>query len=282
MTTVAVNGLRLHVERAEHAGSGPPLLLLHGFTGSCVAWAPQVAAFGRCFDVVAVDLIGHGRSDAPSDPERYRMEPAVADLVALLDRLEIARAAVLGYSMGGRVALHLALAAPERVSALVLESASPGIDDPAERVARVRSDEALAARIERDGVEPFVDYWERIPLFASQARLPAEVWERQRAQRLAGSPVGLANSLRGMGAGAMAPVGARLGELCMPLLLVVGQLDVKYVGLGRGMVEALPSARLEIVPNAGHTVHLEQPAAFEQIVMGFLEDVGRRTGHGAG
>ena len=273
MTTVAVNGLRLHVERAEHAGSGPPLLLLHGFTGSGASWAPQLETFRHHFDVVAVDLIGHGRSDAPAGPERYRIESAVADLVALLDTLAIARAAVLGYSMGGRVALHLALAAPERLSALVLESASPGIDDPVERAARVRSDEALAVRIERDGVEAFVDEWERIPLFASQARLPAEVWERQRAQRLATSATGLANSLRGMGAGAMAPVGARLGELAMPVLLVVGELDVKYVALGHDMVAAIPNARLAVVPDAGHTVHLEQPAAFEQIVLGFLEDV---------
>ncbi|HET9014289.1 MAG TPA: 2-succinyl-6-hydroxy-2,4-cyclohexadiene-1-carboxylate synthase [Thermomicrobiaceae bacterium] len=279
MTLVEVNRLRLHVERQ---GSGPPLLLLHGFTGSGAAWAPQVAALSRRFDVVAVDLIGHGRSDAPADPARYRMEPAVADLVALLDRLEIERVAVLGYSMGGRVALHLALAAPGRLSALVLESASPGIDDAGERLARVRSDEALAARIERDGVAAFVDEWERIPLFASQARLPAEVWERQRAQRLAGSATGLANSLRGMGAGAMAPAGGRLGELALPVLLVVGELDVKYVALAREMAAAIPDARLAVVPDAGHSVHLEQPAAFAEIVLGFLEDAGRGTGRGAG
>lgn len=274
MGLIAVNGIRLHVERG---GDGPPLLLLHGFTGSAATWEPLLPALQARFHTVAPDLIGHGRSDAPADPARYAMDRCVADLVALLDALDIARAAVLGYSMGGRTALHLALAAPERVSALVLEGASPGIADPAERAARVASDAALADRIEREGLHAFVDAWERLPLFASQQRLPEETRARLRAQRLSHTPRGLANSLRGMGAGAMPPVHDRLSEIAVPVLLIAGELDGKYVEISRAMAGTLPQARITIIPDAGHAPHLEQPEAFTQAVLRFLVEQTERS-----
>ena len=258
---------------AVSRGDGPALLLLHGFTGSGASWDHHVDVLASRFRTVTVDLIGHGRSAAPDDPERYRMDRCVVDLAAVLDRLGIGRAAGLGYSMGGRVALHLALAAPERVAALVLESASPGIADPAERAARVRADEELAAFIEREGIEAFVDRWERQPLFASQHRLPAATRQALRASRLANRPRGLANSLRGMGTGTMEPVHARLADLRLPVLLITGALDAKYVTLSHAMAEAMPDARLVIVPDAGHTVHLEQPEAFDAAVLDFLNAV---------
>src|SRR5262249_47420901 len=147
------------------------------------------------------------------DPDRYRMERCVADLLALLDRLSVQQTAVLGYSMGGRVALHLALYAPERLWALALESTSPGIMDTAERESRRHSDAALAEAIERDGLVAFVDRWQALPLFATQARLPVAVREALRCQRLENNPQGLANSLRGLGAGMQEPVLQRLGQV---------------------------------------------------------------------
>ena len=268
MTRIAVNGIALNVEQW---GQGRPLLALHGFTGSVSTWAPFARAWPG-WRVVAVDLIGHGASDAPSDPARYRMERAVEDIVSLLEMLELGRAAVLGYSLGGRVALHLALLAPERVDALVLESAAPGIDDPAEREARVRSDEELARFIERDGVAAFVDRWESMPLFATQRRLPREVQARQREQRLANRPAGLANSLRGMGAGAQEPLQGRLGEVTAPTLLIAGALDEKYRRLTETMASAIPRARAAVVADAGHTVHLERPDDFARAVRTFLDE----------
>lgn len=271
MPAIAVNRIRLNVERA---GEGPPLVLLHGFTGSAATWVLHLDAFASHFSVVAVDLPGHGASDTLLDPARYGMEQCVADLLALFDRLEIARAALLGYSMGGRVALNLAIAAPERIRALVLESASPGIADPDERLARCRSDAALADMIEREGIEAFVDYWERLPLFASQAALPATIRDRQRAQRLANNTCGLANSLRSIGTGMMAPLHDRLGKIPFPVLLIAGELDEKFCRLGRDMAGAIPSARLVVVPEAGHVVHLEQPELFHRHVLEFLESEG--------
>ncbi|GJG87456.1 putative 2-succinyl-6-hydroxy-2,4-cyclohexadiene-1-carboxylate synthase [Gemmatimonadetes bacterium T265] len=270
-------GLRLHVDRAAgRPGGAPPVLLLHGFTGSGETWRPLRDALGGAYPTLAVDLPGHGRSGAPADPARYALDRTADDLARVLDACAIDRAAVLGYSFGGRAALRLALRRPERVAALVLESASPGIADPAERAERAAADAALADAIERDGVPAFVDRWERLPLWASQDAMPAAVRARLRGARLANDARGLANSLRGAGTGADAPVLDALGGLRMPALLVAGALDAKYVVLGRAMAGALPGARLAVVPGAGHAVHLEQPDAFAGLVRAFLDETFRR------
>jgi 2-succinyl-6-hydroxy-2,4-cyclohexadiene-1-carboxylate synthase len=266
MSRVEVNGISLNL---EVSGSGYPLLLLHGFTGDLTTWDPFLDAWSG-FRLVRVDIIGHGKSDSPADPKRYSMQHAVDDLIALLDKLGIEETAVLGYSMGGRLALHLALAAPGRLWGLVLESASPGIADPKERKARVASDNALAESIERDGLEAFVDRWQAQPLFASQANFPPDVFERQRRQRLASNPLGLANSLRGMGAGTQDYLSPRLRELTMPTLLLAGALDEGYASLAREMAPPLTQAEIQIISDAGHAAHLEQPEAFGEIVARFL------------
>ena len=272
MRRIAVNGVHLNVETA---GNGPALLLLHGFTGSASTWTPHLDAW-RGFTTIAIDLLGHGNSDCPADPRRYGFEHAVADLVGILDRLGITQAAVLGYSMGGRLALHLALYCarhlPERVSALVLESTSPGIEDASERRARARGDRSLAAAIERDGIDSFVERWQALPLFSTQERLPARARERLRRQRLANDPRGLANSLRGMSVGVQEPLLAHLGTIDAPVLLIAGVLDEKYRNLARQMASRLPRARLETVSEAGHAVHLEQPVVFARTVRSFLAD----------
>jgi len=275
MSRMPTNGMHLNVKTV---GSGAPLVLLHGFTGSTDSWASHIRAFATRFSTVAIDLLGHGRSDAPTDPRRYGIEHAASDILAVLDRLGITRTAVLGYSMGGRLALFLATVAPERISALVLESASPGIREASEREFRAAQDITLAEAIERDGIAAFVDRWERLTLFASQARLPNAMRAALRAQRLAQSATGLANSLRGMGQGAQPPLFDRLQFLPMPTLLLVGALNTAYCTLGREMSRLIPDARLVIVPDAGHAVHLEQPEAFQRTVLEFLEEM---APHGA-
>jgi 2-succinyl-6-hydroxy-2,4-cyclohexadiene-1-carboxylate synthase len=278
-------GLSLHVARA---GGGPPLVLLHGFTGSGETWAPLRPALSGRHTTLAVDLPGHGRSGAPVDAARYALDRFADDLADVLDALHVGRAAVLGYSLGGRAALKFALRHPGRIAALVLESSSPGVIDPVERAARIASDAALAHAIERDGIAAFVEQWERLPLWASQAALPESIRSRLREQRLANTPQGLANSLRGAGAGVDPPVLDRLASIGIdasgapgdhhaaleaPTLIVVGALDDKYVALGRLMEASIPRARLAVVPGAGHAVHLEQPAAFAGLVTGFLDNL---------
>ena len=266
----AGDGLLLHVERA---GDGPPLVLLHGFTGSVETWAPLRAVLGRTLTTIAVDLPGHGRSSAPGKPERYALERLADDLTRALDALACDRVALLGYSMGGRAALTFALRHPDRLAALVLESTSAGIADAARRAERLASDTALADGIERDGVRAFVDRWERLPLWKSQRTLPAAERARLRAQREANIASGLANSLRGAGAGVDDPVLDRLPEITTPVLLIVGELDPPYVAVGRDMERIFPRARLAVVSDAGHAVHLERPEAFADAVGAFLREL---------
>jgi 2-succinyl-6-hydroxy-2,4-cyclohexadiene-1-carboxylate synthase len=291
MTRVAVNGIYLNV---EISGDGPNLLLLHGFTGDTSTWEPFVEpgdtpdpAEGPTRDhhglrskppvfatyrTIRVDLIGHGRSDSPPDPKRYTMAHAVEDLQALLHHLDVERTALLGYSLGGRVALHFALEAPEMLAALILESASPGIAEPREREARRRSDAELADSILRDGLEAFVDRWGAQPLFASQSRLPEEIQARQRAQRLSQNPLGLANSLRGMGAGSQGYLLPQLDRIDIPSLFLAGALDQRYVALAPAMATEASDAEYRVIEGAGHAVHLERPAEFETVVAAFLAE----------
>ncbi len=257
-----------HIERR---GSGTPLVLLHGFTGSAATWAGQVEVFAGQHDVIAVELLGHGATDSPFDPERYTMARALADLSLLLDYLGLGAVALLGYSMGGRVALAFAATSPQRVGRLILESASPGLRSADERRARAASDAELADRLERDGLTAFVDHWENLPLFATQRRLPEALRARVRAERLAGSAVGLANSLRGLSTGRQPSYWDALPRLSMPVLLIAGMLDAKYRQIARAMQAKLPDATLELVPNVGHTVHLEAAEIFNQQVLDFLE-----------
>lgn len=253
-------------------GGGPPILLLHGFTGSVEAWGDVVleGLVGQGFRVLAVDLPGHGRSDVPDSPDRYRIEAVVEDLVEVLDARDVERADWVGYSMGGRVALGGAVLRPERVRSLVLESASPGLELEEHREARRRSDDALARRILDRGIEAFVDEWMDLPLFASQRRLPDAVLSRTRRRRLRCSPRGLANTLRGLGTGSQPSFWSDLESLPHRTLLLAGSLDAKYVEIARRMAARIPGARRRVVPDAGHTVHLEAPETWLRSVCEFL------------
>jgi 2-succinyl-6-hydroxy-2,4-cyclohexadiene-1-carboxylate synthase len=252
-------------------GVGEPLVLLHGFTGSRGSWWPVMPGLAGRYRVIAVDLLGHGSSDAPPQAGRYAMERVAEDMAALLDHAGVSQAHLVGYSMGGRLALYLALALPQRWRSLVLESSSPGLAAAEERTARAAQDEALAAFTETEGIDAFVDRWERLPLFASQQALPEAVRARQRQQRLNNRPAGLAGSLRGMGTGVQPSLWERLGELAAPVLLLAGEADEKFVAIARQMAEAIPHATLKTVPGAGHTIHLERPEAWLSLVLAWLD-----------
>ena len=238
-------------------GSGPRLVLAHGFTQTLASFAPLARHLRGRYQLVAVDLPGHGGS-AGARPASL---PQAAGLLAEVG----GAAAYLGYSMGGRVCLQLALDRPELVRALVLVGATPGIEDPAARAERRAADEALAASIERDGVAAFLDRWLAQPLFRT---LPPE--RAGREARLANTPEGLAAALRQLGTGAQAPLWERLGELRAPTLLVAGELDAKFAAIAR-RVAALTGAEVALVPGAGHAAHLERPAEVAALVRSFLE-----------
>jgi len=268
---VDVAGLRYAVRAG---GDGPALLLLHGFTGSAAAWAPHQRALRAVARTFAVDLPGHGRTRPPGGPGgevRASVERTADDLAAILDRLAGGRADVLGYSLGARVALRMAVAHPDVVRRLVLESPAAGIADPAERAARRAADEARAAILERDGIEPFVDAWEREPVLAGEAALPPATRARLRAARLGGDPRGLATSLRAAGQGAMEPLHDRLSGIGVPTLVIVGADDPARAR-GEAVAAGIPAARLAVVPGVGHAPHLEAPRAFRALVLDFISE----------
>ena len=272
MPRVVVGDVALHV---DVKGTGPPLLLLHGFTGSSGSWRPLLPALTERYTAISVDLLGHGRSDAPVDAARYGFTACLDDLARLLDRLDVARCACLGYSLGGRIALGLTVAHPSRIAALVMESASPGLADGAERAARRAADAALAARLESDGVDAFADAWMAQPLFASQARLDATTRAREREARSRHSAHGLANCLRGMGTGSQPSLwtalpALALPALALPVLLVVGAADHKFRRIAADMRVLMPRAEVAVIPDAGHATHLEEPAVFSAAVLDFL------------
>ncbi len=259
------DGLQLH---AVASGRGSPLVLLHGFTGSTDTWAELRPELDREYRVVAFDLPGHGRSSAPENPERYSLDRFAVDMACALDRLSLDGASILGYSMGGRAALRFAERYGERTSALVLVSTSSGIHDETARRMRVASDEALAESIERDGVETFVDRWERLPLWASQQRQSTDWRSGLRSQRMNNDPVGLANSLRGAGAGIARPV--VLADIVAPALILSGALDHAYVEHGRKLAAELRNSRMQVIDSAGHAIYREQPESLARAATTFL------------
>jgi 2-succinyl-6-hydroxy-2,4-cyclohexadiene-1-carboxylate synthase len=263
---IVVNGVSYYV---EVYGQGEPLLLLHGFTGSVETWKPFVSRWPR-WQLVMVDIIGHGLTDSPDDVKRYEIECVAADLDAVLQHLGIKTTNVLGYSMGGRLALTFAILYPHRVKKLILESSSPGLKTVEERIERIKSDEALAMEIERYGVKRFIEKWENIPLFASQKRLPEKVQARIRAERLRNNEKGLANSLRGMGTGRQPSWWKRLPELTMPTLLICGELDEKFCRIASEMAQLIPNSYISKISDSGHAIHVEQTEIFAKIVDEFI------------
>jgi 2-succinyl-6-hydroxy-2,4-cyclohexadiene-1-carboxylate synthase len=227
----------------------PAILLLHGFTHTGASWDPVVAALGESYRAFAPDIRGHGSA---SELEPATLEAVIADI----DGLAPERFALAGYSMGGRLALHAALAIPGRVERLLLIGTSPGIADLEEREQRRRSDERLAAEIERSSIEQFALRWATTAVLADQ---PADVREAAHHDRLRSTPSGLARALRGLGTGALPSLWGRLGDLEMRVTLVVGERDRKFIEIAGRMARRIPDCRVVIVPGAGHAVHLEAP-----------------------
>lgn len=251
-------------------GEGPSLVLLHGFTGSADAWDEgALELLARQHRLLVPDLAGHGASDMPPEPARFGLDALLADLGVLQERLIPGPAVWLGYSMGGRLALAAAVRSTVPMRGLVLESASPGLADGAERARRRSSDESWARELETDGMEAFVDRWLAQPLFASQRTLPAEVRERERTRRLGQDPAVLAAVLRGIGTGSQPSFWHELAGLDLTALLVTGALDDKFEGIAEAMANRLPRARRDSVPGVGHAVHLEAPMEWARRVSAF-------------
>ena len=264
MASLIVRGRQVGYE-IWHADKASTIVLFHGFTGSAKGWASIAEQFPE-FRIVAIDMIGHGESDAPKDPSLYEMKVQLELLKAMFDALQLTDVHLIGYSMGGRIALSFACKYPTFIRSLTLESATAGLVDEEERMARQDGDGKLAQKIEQEGLEAFIEFWERIPLFESHALLPTSVQKAMREERLSQCGVGLANSLRGIGTGKMPAMWDSLQNLMMPVHLVVGERDEKFINLNKRMVRHIQNAYFSIISDAGHTIHVENPAQFVKIV----------------
>ena len=257
----------------EVCGTGPCVIAIHGFTGDTTTWSSFVSSAKQRYTIVSVDLLGHGLSTSPNDPDRYTIDKLVADLENLLNYLGQKRAHWMGYSFGGRISLYAATRIQDRFLSLILESASPGISDPHTRANRKANDDKLANSIQKGSVEQFVDYWEGLPLFSTHNDLPLIQKQSLRNQRLRNNPVGLANSLRGSGTGVQPSVFGKLHNIDLPVLCIVGAKDNKFLRIANIMNSRFKTSRVHTIPSSGHTPHLEQPTQFNKTVLGFLDSL---------
>ncbi len=251
----------------------PPLVCLHGFLGTGEDFAGLMPALAERFHLLAPDLPGHGQSQLPA--EAFTMAGCASMLVAwLADRVR-GPALLYGYSMGGRLALYLAVHYPERFQAVALESASPGLADDCARASRRQRDEALAVRLEAEGTPAFVTDWYAQPLFQSlrsHSGFAALLARRQRQ-----SAAGLAASLRGMGTGSQPSLWSALSSLSLPAAAIVGEHDAKFREIATQMAARRAGLEVRVIPGAGHNVHLEQGAAVAACLQAFFSQ-GRHQG----
>jgi 2-succinyl-6-hydroxy-2,4-cyclohexadiene-1-carboxylate synthase len=264
---IYANNVEYHV---EIVGQGEPVLLLHGFTGDISTWKSLANHLKSQYQVVMVDILGHGLTDSSENSLRYHIGKIADDLKEIFFHLNIQQINILGYSMGGRLALTFAHMYPEMTNSLILESASPGLINEDDRSARKKQDEILAHKIIEDGIESFVEYWGNIPLFQTQKSLPHTIQNNIREQRLKNNPIGLANSLLGMGTGSQPSWWNDLKHMQMPVLLITGGLDEKFCGIANDMKMLMSNVEQVTVPNVGHAIHVESPKKFDTIVMKFL------------
>lgn len=267
----------LHFERR---GGGATAVLLHGFTGSGVDLSGVAQALREDYETIVPDLPGHGRSvGAAASGGAYGFDDTLERLAEVLDATGRARAHWIGYSMGARLALAFAVRFPARVASLVLLAGRAGIADSVERASRRRSDEALAARIESIGVEAFAEEWLSQPMFDTFRRLGPQASMDALRARAGNDACELAAALRGLGPAAQPPVFDDLPRLRMPVLLVAGALDRRFVGIAEDLARRLPGSQIHVIEDAGHAAHLERPAAFHSAVLDFLRRVDDRAPH---
>lgn len=250
-------------------GHKETLVLFHGFTSRTTTWHPFITDFQKEFQVLMIDLPGHGKTKTPP----RTMQSFSADFEQILTKLSIDSCHLLGYSMGGRTALSFAMLYPERVKSLVLESASPGLRTEQERAIRVANDQALMNRIKSDGIAAFVNYWENIPLFNTQKSLPKSTQKKIRQERLSQTVNGLAHSLKYMGTGAQSSWWGHLDRFNNPVCLLVGEKDNKFLNINKQMTALFPQSEFKVVDNAGHAIHVEQPEIFGKIVREFIHSI---------
>ena len=247
------------------------VFLLHGFTGSANDWLEIIPNLKKNFSYVAVDLIGHGKSESPENVELYQTSSIINQLNELFNHFTQKKFILLGYSMGGRAALSYAAKYHENLLGLILESANAGITDEKLRKERILHDEQVIEILEKKPIEEFFKFWMSQDLFATLKSIPEEKLLKAKAAKLRNGKIGLVNSLRGFGTGVMPPLQDKLNSIKRKTLLITGGLDSKFSNINQELNKKIINSRHEIVKDSGHIVHFEKPEEFVEIVNRFLE-----------
>ena len=265
--TLDMQRMQIHIGEYYYGvtvmGTGKPLVCFHGFSESGSTW-DDIEVSG--YRLIRIDSMGHGRSARPMELQPYELPQILSDLHRVIYAVAGERYALMGYSMGARLALVYALEYPQEVSHLVLESGSVGIEDRVERQDRYVADQGLAERIRAHDITWFSETWAKLEIFKTQQGLPTKVQQQIRGRRLLNSPHALAFTLEGSGQGSMPYVGHRLPELTMPVCYISGELDAKYTVIGARYFGDVH----RIVSQVGHNVHVEAPEAYRQILKQFF------------
>jgi len=250
-----------------------PIIFLHGFTGNANDWLFLFDKINPKYFPIAIDLPGHGKSIVPNNLDYFSAKFHIKIITNLLTQFKIQKAVFVGYSMGGRAALSFAVQSPEKIIALILESATAGIENETERNSRIKTDYQLADKIISNGMELFVEYWLNLPFFASLKNLDNNIYSGIVANKKNNSPIGLSNSLKGFSTGIMPCLWNKLSLLKFPILLIAGSLDKKYVRINKKMDLLFPNSEMKIIENCGHNTHLEKEAEFVILVNNFLKNL---------
>ncbi len=249
--------------------NNPAVLLLHGFMGNGNSWNEIIDILQRDHYCITIDLPGHGQS-LDVEESHYKMPECAKLIFKIIGKLNIDKFSLVGYSMGGRLGLFIALNYPEYINKAVLESASPGLRTEQERVERQKSDGLLALELERAPLADFVEKWYEQPLF-KPLKKDKKRFQELLQNRLVNTPRGLAGSLRFMGLGAQPSLWENLKELKCPTLLIVGDLDAKFHEIAKQMSQQSKKIKVKSIDGAGHNVHFEQPDQYVKALKSFLE-----------
>ncbi|QFS48188.1 2-succinyl-6-hydroxy-2,4-cyclohexadiene-1-carboxylate synthase [Nostoc sphaeroides] len=250
----------------------PPILFLHGFMGNIDEFDEAIKLLSDEFYYLTLDLPGHGKTQVLGGDEYYTMANTAHALINLLDELKMAKCFLIGYSMGGRLALYLTLHFPERFHKVLLESASPGLPTEAERLERIKMDTQIGRKltrsIEKSDLKAFLSNWYNQPIFGYIKNHPE--YDRMIKSRLQNNPHELDKSLRFMGTGCQPSLWQKLQENNIPLLLLVGEYDKKFISINNQMDQICEFAQLKIISNAGHNIHFENTFAFVENIKDFF------------
>lgn len=257
-----------YVNDIDH--NNPTVILLHGFISDHTTFHLIIDnIYKQNINVITIDLPGHGKDHSTHDVT-WDMAYISKEIVEIIDYYKLSNVYLHGYSMGGRVALSVAVEYPNKLNGLILESASPGISNLNEKLNRIELDNIRAEKIKSIGIEAFVDEWSKMPLFDSQLSLSDVEKNRIKQMRLSQSPEGLAKSLTDYGTGNQPSNWKALHQLNIPTCILVGEYDEKFINIGQKMKQYINNSEFHIVNRAGHTIHVEQPEKFDTIIIDFI------------